>query len=125
MTGLRLAAVALLLALSACDRPPPSAQSQADAATRTACQQRAEQAYDQRNRAEIYSPQSQVNSPYSGNYVSDRTDRGLSELFVHDRMVSDCIRNTGTGAERSPPVDFSQSSGSQPLPLPSPPPPRR
>ena len=83
--------------------PPPSSQAQADAATRRACQNRAEEAYNQQNRAEIYSPQSQVNTPYSGNYLPDVTNRGLSDLFVHDRMVSDCVRNTGTGAERSPP----------------------
>jgi hypothetical protein len=93
-----------LLAVSACNLPPRSAQSQTDAATRTACQQRAEQAYEQQNRAEIYSPPATVNTPFSANYTPSQTDRGLSELFAHDRMVSDCIRNTGTGAERTPPA---------------------
>jgi hypothetical protein len=92
-----------VLALSACDAPPQSAQAQADAATRTACQQRAERAYEQQNRAEIYSPPATVNTPYSANYTPSQTDRGLSDLFAHDRMVSDCIRNTGTGADRTPP----------------------
>lgn len=92
-----------LLAVSGCDRGPPSPQSQADAATRRACQQRAEQAYEQQNRAEIYSPPATVNTPYSANYSPSQTDRGLSELFAHDRMVNDCVRNTGTGAERTPP----------------------
>jgi hypothetical protein len=90
--------------LSGCDRPPPSSQAQADAATRRACQDRAEEAYNQQNRAEIYSPQSQVNTPYSGNYLPDVSNRGLSDLFVHDRMISDCVRNTGTGAERTIPA---------------------
>jgi hypothetical protein len=92
------------IALSACNAPPQSAQSQADAATRKACQQRAEQAYEQRNRAEIYSPPATVNTPYSANYTPSQTDRGLSDLFAHDRMVSDCVRNTGTGSERTPPA---------------------
>jgi hypothetical protein len=26
---------------------------------------------------------------------------GLSQLFAHERLVSDCVRNTGTGAERN------------------------
>jgi hypothetical protein len=107
MSRLRLVpSTAILLsaiALSACDAPPQSGQSQADAATRKACQQRAEQAYEQQNRAEIYSPPATVNTPYSANYTPSQTDRGLSDLFAHDRMVSDCVRNTGTGAERTPP----------------------
>jgi hypothetical protein len=134
MTGHRSAALTVSAAVLAatlfgCNRPPPSAQEQADAATRAACQQRAEEAYNQRNRGEIFSPQSQVNTPYSGNYLPADSDRGLSELFVHDRMVSDCVRNTGTDSERSPPAGFApqptpRPSASSPLPLP-PPPPRR
>jgi hypothetical protein len=93
-----------VLVLSGCNAPPRSAQAQADAQTRMACQQRAEQAYDQQNRGEIYSPQSSVNTPYSANYTPGIADRGLSQLFAHDRMVNDCVRNTGTGAERTPPA---------------------
>ena len=89
--------------LSGCGAPRPGVQAQADAATRAACENRAEQAYDQQGRGEIYSPQSQVNIPYSANYTPSVTDRGLSDLFAHDRMVSDCVRNTGTGADRSVP----------------------
>jgi hypothetical protein len=95
-TGLLLGA----LALSACDAPPPTGQARADAATQAACRQRANQVYEQQNRAQIYSPQSQVNSPYSANYTPDVPNRGLSDLYAHDRMISDCVRNIGTGAER-------------------------
>ena len=100
-----MALVALIgvVALSGCARPQ-TAQAQADAETRAACQKRANEAYDVRNRADIYSPQSQVNTPYSANYTPDVTNRGLSDLFAHDRMVSDCIRNTGTGTDRTPPA---------------------
>jgi outer membrane murein-binding lipoprotein Lpp len=105
----RLPAVSLAVllgavALSGCDRPAPTGQARADAETRAACENRAEQAYEQQNRAEIYAPQSQVNTPYSANYLTDNTSRGLSDLFVHDRMVTNCIRNTGTGTEGSPPA---------------------
>jgi hypothetical protein len=104
-------------ALSACDAgPPATGQAQADAQTRAACQQRAEQAYDQQNRATIYSPPSPVNTPYSANYVPDSSDRGLSDLFAHDRMISDCIRNTGTGTERSQPQSAPQPPGPPPPP---------
>lgn len=99
------------IALSACDGPPETGQAQADADTRAACQQRANQVYDQQNRAEIFSPPPTVNTPYSANYVPSLSDRGLSDLFAHDRMVSDCVRNTGTNTDRNPP----------PSPPPSPP----
>lgn len=101
----RLSVVVLLgaVALSACDRPPQTGQARADAQTRAACQSRAEQAYNQQNRGQIYSPPVPINTPYSANYNPDTPDRGLSDLFVHDRMISDCIRNTGTGTERSQP----------------------
>jgi hypothetical protein len=101
-----LASLSGSVLLSGCQNAPPppaSGQAQADAQTRMACQQRAEQAYDQQNRADIYSPQSSVNTPFSANYTPGISDRGLSQVFAHDRMVNDCIRNTGTGAERAPP----------------------
>ena len=102
-------------ALSGCDRPPPTGQAQADAETRAACEKRANDAYDQQNRAEIYAPQSQVNTPYSTNYIPGDPNRGLSDLFVHDRMIADCVRNTGTGTDRNVPPE-------EPLPPPPPPP---
>lgn len=108
----------LLLAVAGCEGPPQSGQAQADAETRAACQARASEAYNQTNRAEIYSPPPTVNTPYSANYVPAMSDRGLSDLFVHDRMVNDCVRNTGTGEERA------AAPSPAPLPLPPPPPPR-
>ena len=102
----RLAQLGMLgmLALSACgDGAPQSGQAQADASTRAACRQRANEVYNQQNRGDIYAPASQVNTPFSGNYVPGISDRGLSQLFVQDKMISDCVRNTGTGAERSQP----------------------
>ncbi len=102
MNRLNVTVLLLAMALSACDRPPETGQAQADAQTRKACENRAEQVYNQQNRAEIYSPPLPVNTPYSANY-NPRSDLGLSDLFVHDRMVNNCIRNTGTGTERSQP----------------------
>ena len=103
------------IAVSACAGPPLSGQAEADAQTAAACRQRADQAYDQQNRAQIYSPPSSVNTPYSSNYVPDNTTRGLSDLFAHDRLVSDCVRNTGTTTDRT--VPDSPSSPASPPPV--------
>jgi hypothetical protein len=107
------------VALSACSGAPQTGQAQADAETRAACQARAEQVYNQQNRGEIYSAPATVNTPYSANYVPAMSDRGLADLFVHDRMVSDCIRNTGSGSDRTLP-----SSSAAPPGPPGPPAPR-
>ncbi|PPQ33146.1 hypothetical protein [Rhodopila globiformis] len=100
---IRLSVCALtgVLALSACDAAPQSSQARADAATVAACRQRADEVYNQQNRGAIYSANSSENAPFSANYTPGVTSRGLSALFAHDRMVNDCVRNTGTGAERS------------------------
>jgi hypothetical protein len=103
-------------ALSACAGPPLSGQAEADAQTRAACQQRAEQAYNQQNRGAIFSPPSTVNTPYSSNYVpASSSERGLSDLFAHDRLVNDCVRNTGTGTDRAVPAS-PETPGAAPPP---------
>ncbi len=105
MSPLRLtASIGALLGavvVSGCQTRPATGQAEADAQTRAACRQRAEQIYDVQNRGAIYSAPSQVNTPQSGNYTPVVSDRGLSELFANNRLVDDCIRNTGTGAEVS------------------------
>jgi hypothetical protein len=76
-------------------------QAQASAETRAACRQRAEQIYSQQNRGDIYRPPAAVNTPYSAGYMAGVSDRGLSDVFAHDRVVDDCVRNAGTGEQRS------------------------
>jgi hypothetical protein len=99
-TGALLAAVAM----SACDGgSPQTGQAQADAQTVAACRQRANEVFDRQNRGAIYAPNSSANSPFSANFTPDNPSRGLSQQFAHDRLVNDCVRNTGTGAERSQP----------------------
>jgi hypothetical protein len=90
--------------LAGCAQPPLSGQAEADAQTRAACRQQADQAYQVQNRADIYSPPSSVNTPFSSNYLPGDTGRGLSALFAQDRQVSDCVRNTGTGTDRTVPA---------------------
>ena len=80
--------------------PGAAANTRADQATQLACRNRANQMYDRRNRAEIYSPHSSINTPFSANYEPGTTDRALGDRFAFDRMVDECVRNSGTGAER-------------------------
>lgn len=87
------------LALGACSfgAPPPSTpQSRADAATVAACRERADQIYEQQNRAAIYSPPPAINTPESGAYAPGMTDRGLAGMYARDTMIQDCVRNSGT-----------------------------
>ncbi|MBN8927233.1 MAG: hypothetical protein BGO51_06070 [Rhodospirillales bacterium 69-11] len=95
---------ALGLALAACSGNSGAApESRSSAAVRAACTQRAEQIYTTRNRAEIYAPQSSVNTPYSANYQPGVTNRGLADLYERDNIIRDCIRNTGTETSREVP----------------------
>lgn len=107
MTCLRIAvsAGALLaaVAVSACDSAPQTPQQQANSQTLAACRQRANEVFDRQNRGAIYAPNSSANSPFSANFTPDNPSRGLSQQFAHDRLVNDCVRNTGTGSERSQP----------------------
>ena len=91
------------VALAACSfgGPPQSGQARANAATVAACRQRAEQVYDIQHRADIYRPPPAINTPSSGSYApGGSTDRGLADLYARDRMISDCVRNTGTETDR-------------------------
>lgn len=117
-----VAAVLTCLALAACQNEPApviaggglgsvfgggggigGGVGQTDAATRAACTQHAEDVYNQRNRGEIYTPQSSVNTPFSANYNPGVTTRGLSDRYARDSMIRDCVRNTGTETSRDVP----------------------
>ena len=105
MSRVAVSTLVVALALAGCSGAGSSGSaSRADAATEAACRQRADQIYEQRNRAEIYSPQPSINTPSSGSYAPGATDRGLSDIFARDSMIRDCVRNTGTGADRSEPL---------------------
>ncbi len=123
--------------LAGCDSGAPvgSAQAQANAQTAAACRQRADALYNIRHRDTIYSPASQVNTPFSANYQPGVPDRGLSQLFERDTMVSDCERNIGAQGDRTPdqgasaaptgsatPAALPLSSGAPPGPRAPPPP---
>ena len=110
---IRVSSLSLLavLALSGCSAGPlgslRSGTSAAipdvpvTAATQAACRQRVNEMYERRNRAEIYAPNSAMNSPYSGGYQSGLSTRGLSSQFDYERTLRECERNSGTADDRS------------------------
>lgn len=127
MTRLSASIVLAAVTLCACEAPAPlRGQAQADAQTVAACRERANQIFDQQNRGTIFSGQSQVNTPFSANWTPDVPNRGLSQAFGFDRMVNDCIRNTGTGTNRTPPgnaaaAQANPAAGEKTAPPPPPP----
>jgi len=103
------APIGLLLALSACEAPPPSTgDAKTDAAILQACRERANAAYDRRNRAEIYSPQYGGASPLSGTYTDVGVNRDLSARFAFEQMVRDCVRTANVSGQ--PPVAPTSSA---------------
>jgi hypothetical protein len=101
MSCVRVFFLLTAVAIAGCDSPAPTGQAQADAATASACRQRANEVFDRQNRGQIFSPQSQVNTPFSANYAPNDGSQGLSQLFAHNRMIDDCVRNTGTETSRT------------------------
>lgn len=71
-----------------------------DRDTAAACRQQANNTYAIQNRDQIYRIQDPF-SPQSGTGLTDLPTRGLSDQFAQERMVQDCIRNTGTETSRT------------------------
>jgi hypothetical protein len=97
----RLTVVLLpVLALAQCTQPPPVGQSRADAETLAACRGHADDVYNHTRRDAIYTISSR-DTPFSANYTPGVTDRGLAQRFDHEKLIRDCVRNTGTETSRS------------------------
>ena len=100
MSRLTVLILPLLLLVQCAPAPAPVGQARADAETVAACREHADEVYNRNNRDTIYTI-SNRDAPYSANYTPGVTDRGLSQLFAHDSMVRDCVRNTGTETNRT------------------------
>ena len=87
-----------------------SAQSHTDRATLAACRAHASQVYERNHRADIYSI-NQTGIPYSGTYLAGNQTNTLAEQYQNDRIVDDCVRNTGTETNRE---DTAPAAGGQP-----------
>jgi len=111
----RLAGCAVsLTVLAACQSSAPatsggpgaSRQGVVDAERAAFCRRRAEEIFLAQNRADIHRPDNR-DAPFSGPAGAPGVTRGLSDRFAMDRMISDCIRNTG---ERSDPIQTQPAS---------------
>jgi hypothetical protein len=90
-----------LLGLTQCAPPPqPVGQARADAATLAACRDHASQVYNRQNRDQIYTITNR-DVPFSAGYAPGATDQGLAARYSNDKMVNDCVRNTGTETDRA------------------------
>jgi hypothetical protein len=88
------------LALIACTTAPPTPESVTARATVAACRQQANATYAVQNRDQIYS-MNDLSAPQSSIGLSQDPMRGLSDRYAQERMVQDCIRNTGTQTNRA------------------------
>jgi hypothetical protein len=92
-----------LLAAAACSPPPPpTGQTRADAATLAACREHANAVYARQNRDAIYTIDNR-DAPFSANSTMGVIDRGLPQRFGYQAGIRDCVRNTGTETDRTPP----------------------
>ncbi len=83
------------LALIACTSAPPTPESITARDTIAACRQQANTTYAVQNRDQIYS-MSDLSAPQSSIGLTQDPMRGLADRYTQERMVQDCVRNTGT-----------------------------
>jgi hypothetical protein len=102
-TGLAAALLATLV-LAGCAAPTP--QSRASAAQQTACRQRADEVFLQRNRGAVYSSDAYVSgtrdTPYSASGVAGNTSGGLPDRYSRDALYTDCIHGFGPATPTAP-----------------------
>ncbi len=96
----RATAAAALLLLAGCAFPAPTQQSRANQATVAACRQYAEDVYVSQNRDLIYQNDTS-STPYSAGPNTGIPTHGLSSLYAHERVIDDCVRNTGSEEPRT------------------------
>jgi hypothetical protein len=98
--GLLALAVGLATIAGCTPPPPPTADQRTQRATAEACRRRADEIYSRQNRGAIYIEPDQRSSPFSGDYVSGVTSRGLPARYGYDRMITDCVRESGQTLDR-------------------------
>ena len=69
--------------------------------TQEACRARVNEMYERRDRADLYAPGSTVNTPFSSNYQSGVTSRGLANQYAYEKTKYDCERGAGTASSQT------------------------
>lgn len=123
-----LTAMLASLLLAGCQ---PQPQASASAAQLAACRRRADDAWAQQNRGEIYQNDNYASvtrdSPLSSANSLGMEPSRLSSLYGHQRMIDDCLN----GGQRTTPapeptdgaaVPAGSSAPARPAPAPAPPP---
>jgi len=95
-----LAWLAPLALVAACTSPPPTPESLTARDTLAACRQQANTTFAMQNRGQIYS-MSDESAPQSSIGLTQDPTQGLANRFEQERMVQDCVRNTGTQTNRA------------------------
>jgi hypothetical protein len=103
-----------MLALSACSAGPMGGSSgeavgpsgtasggRTDLATQHACRQRVNEMYETRNRADIYVPNSTLNSPFSANSQVGVPSSGLSSRYAFEKSIAECEHDSATGPDQA------------------------
>ena len=88
------------LALVACTSAPPTPESLTARDTLAACRQQANTTYAMQNRGQIYGLNDEA-APQSSIGLTQDPFQGLSNRYAQERMVQDCVRNTGTQTNRA------------------------
>jgi hypothetical protein len=92
---IRTAAVLLsVLALAGC----AERASRGDPRLEDACRVAADRVYDFQHRGDIYSGQTNTNTPSSGIYAPGGNTQALGHIFARDNMIRDCVRHGGEAA---------------------------
>lgn len=100
---IRRAAPLVLLALAGCAGGTAQPLSFTERQTIEACRQRANTAFNVQNRSEIY----QIHEPFayqSSTGLTGDPTQGLSDSYQLQQMIQNCVRNTGTNADRTLPA---------------------
>lgn len=97
---MRRAVPLILLALTGCAAGAAQPMSLTERDTIKACSQQANTAFNIQNRSEIY----RIHEPFayqSSTGLTGDPTQGLSDSYQLQQMVQNCVRNTGTNADRT------------------------
>jgi hypothetical protein len=90
-----------------CGRPAP--ESHADAVALAACRRHADAVYAIRDPDAVFRQDTYVSTtrdaPFTGQGTAGVPSAGLSDEYERERMVSDCVRDTGAAPEAPPPEE--------------------